>query len=219
MRAMLIFISLFLFLVNAQENSTETKFDYDAYLKQHFNYEITQYTRIKFKNKQDVHDSIFKKVSGSDSIRILKANRFIEKYWPTGIEEFIDTLYTVHPNDTSVKNGLFVCFNGDSTYYNVGIYKNGQKDSIWILSSIDWGKVTVPYKNGKKHGLETIIYPNGAKSTDKYQNGIAIDTSYLYYPSGKLGKREIRKDNKIIKSICYEENGTVLNCQTYELRD
>jgi antitoxin component YwqK of YwqJK toxin-antitoxin module len=216
---MLIFISLFLFLGTAQENSTEAKFDYETYLKQHFNYEITQYTRIKYKKKQDVFDSIFKNVSGTDSIRILKANRFIEKYWPTGIEEFIDTLYTVNPNDTSVKNGFFACFKGDSTYYNVGIFKNGQKDSIWILSSIDWGNVTVPYKNGKKHGLEILIHSDGGKYITKYHNGNVIDTLYSYYPSGKLGKREIFKDNKINKSICYEEDGTVLNCQTYELRD
>jgi antitoxin component YwqK of YwqJK toxin-antitoxin module len=216
MRIILSIIILYVFNIDGQEEKKH--FDYEGYLKNRFYYEINENTRIRYKKKQDVYDSLLRILTGPDSLKIAKANRMIAKDWPTGIDEFIDTLYTIHPNDTTVKHGLFLNFKGDTTYYTAGMYKDGLKDSVWLSISKNWGKVTVPYTNGKKNGTEIVLYPEGGKSISKYSNGTVIDTSFLYYTSGIIETITIYKNGRISKEICYEEDGSTMDCQEQNMR-
>lgn len=219
MKILLLLISL-CSLLFSQQNKNDTlpqKLDYKIYLKHRFNYEINQYTRITYRTKdkmlQDWYDEegSKSKLYARDTIYLLNA---INKRWQSGMTEFIDSLYTVDPQDTNFRNGLYIKFLGDSTFYTFGKYRNGIRDSIWIHKTKGGNVSVFNYKNGIEDGIQEVKYYDGGRSVYKMRNGIPIDTGYLYYPSGKIQSIDIYKNGKLFSSKCFRENGKPVDCTT-----
>jgi len=200
--------------------SNNSKFDYPAYLETRFNYKISQNTRIKYKTKQEVIDGLLERIGSSDDKAITRAHTLVSKTWPSSLTEFIDTLYTVDKDDSTVLNGLWLHCLGDSTSYIAGIYKNGNKDSTWINKSSN-GKIKFTnYKDGKKEGLQIINYPapDKGKSVTMYRNDMPVDTGYLYDSLDNILVLSIFKDGDLFEEHCFKEDGTEWDCDEADMQ-
>lgn len=140
------------------------------------------------------------------------ANELLEMLWKENNDTtFVDTLF-FNMNDPPL-NGSFVNFRGDTAWYTIGHYKNGERDSVWISKGLSCTEIT-SYKNGMFNGLSQTLFPDGTKAYEcMLQNGRPVDTVFSWHPNGIIAEFEVYKKGKSTVHKCFNKEGSPIECE------
>lgn len=176
-------------------------------LEMHFMIKLDTNATIIYHSKNEVFKQLLENTKDS-----LKAFYKMQSIWPSKQEKYIDSIYTKTIASKNKKNGFFIHFFGDSTYYVSGFYAFGKRDSHWIYKRID-GISVENYSNCIANGEWYKQYPDGKYGyKQKFINGNPIDTSFSWYENGQIQEMEIFKDGKSTYHKCFTAKGEETFC-------
>src|SRR5690554_2165085 len=119
-----IFFILFAIRFCFSENENKCELDVSRYLKENFNYDVTESTTITYHTKTD----FVEKIKSPNEAEVKEA---VNAQWSTNVDSFIDSVYTLDENGKF--HGYLIDFMGDSLGgYRMNYYNHGIKDSLWI---------------------------------------------------------------------------------------
>lgn len=192
---------LFFFIVSCFAQKSDMQFDATTYLRQRFDIVVTPSTKIIYQIYKDAVIE-FSELPISDEEKEIA----LKVQWSTGVDFFIDSVYTLDENNNF--HGVFLDFMGDSLGgYSLRYYKHGEKDSIWITSLPNGSNKIERYTNGKMNGVWEGTYSDGSKAYfHKYVNGIPVDTSFNWWLNGNLLELEVFDNGQTILHKCFTED-------------
>lgn len=205
----LLIFHLSVFVYCVKTNSNAKKIDFREYLKKKFGLEITSNTKISYRTKGEFKKWLSKQFDDS-----VKVENKINSLWSSSLPMFIDSVYEISKIDSNIKNGIYIYFFGDTTYYRQKYYSNGKKDSVWLKKTSN-GIEIESYRKSKVHGEQKSYTPEGFLFfRQKFNNGIPIDTMYNWYNENQLCEIEIYGENgKVIYHKCYSREGIEEECE------
>ena len=182
------------------ENENNCDFDVSRYLKENFNYDITESTKITYHRKID----FVEKIKSPNEAEVKEA---VNAQWSTNVDSFMDSVYTLDENGNF--HGYLIDFMGDSLGgYRMNYYKHGIKDSLWITKLPGLYEEYERYNNGSPHGVWEKIRADGSKGYyDKFYHGTPIDTSYQWWPNGNILEMEVFRHGETVYHKCFSEDG------------
>jgi len=199
----IIFFVLFAVRFCLSENECNCDFDVSHYLKENFNYDVTESTKIKFINRYDYE----KRRKQTSLLNEEEIDSLIKIRWSTKIDCFIDSVYTLDENGKF--HGCIIHFWGDSLGgYTMGFYNHHRRDSIWVKKGPDNFIEYERYHNCRAHGVWERIEGDGSKGYyRKFQHGTPIDTAYQWWPNGNILEMEVFHNGETVYHKCFSEDG------------
>jgi len=196
-----IFFVLFAVRFCLSENECNCDFDVSRYLKENFNYDVTESTTITYHTKTDFIEKISSFMNEERIKNAVNAN------WSTNVDCFIDSVCKFDENGNF--HGYLIDFWGDSlSGYTMNYFSHGIKDSLWITKSLGLYEEHKRYHNGRPHGIWERIRPNGSKGYfKKFHHGIVVDTAYQWWPNGNILEMEVFHNGETVYHKCFSEDG------------
>ena len=198
-----IFFILFAIRFCFSENENNCELDVSRYLKENFNYDVTELTEIIFINREDYE----KRKKQTSLLNEEETDSLIKIRWSTKVDCFIDSVYTLDENGKF--HGCVIDFWGDSLGgYTMGFYNHGKIDSVWVKKGPGKFVEYRRYSNCRPHGVWEKIRDDGSKGYfKKFHHGIVVDTAYQWWPNGNILEMEVFQNGETVYHKCFSEDG------------
>lgn len=205
-KKILFLLAIMLVFTFCFSSSKQLPEEVSIFLSNHFKIDSVKPDRISWISKKEYYNRLL------ESHNSRTAKELLQRLWKEDKDTlFVDSVCCFSQREPL--NGYFVSFRGDTSWYTIGYYKDGKKDSTWISK----GLVTTDiksYKNGKRNGLWQTFFPDGTKAYEcRWEMNTPVDTVFTWHPNGKVAEFEVYEKGKSVTHKCFNKEGLPIECE------